>query len=73
MISTTSKMDTLTNIIESIHENKLELQVMEILLHWYDDELLLVKDTCSEYKSSLTAIRKINKGKNRDIETLCEM
>ena len=63
----------LTEIIQEIHDNHLERQVVELLIREAYFQIEKEKLLNAEYKASLKCARKINNGKNKAIDALCEV
>lgn len=62
----------LDEILKEIYSQRLQRQVYTILHSAVMEDYKLAVDENMEYSASLTAIRKINKGKNEAIDALCE-
>ena len=63
----------LSEIIQEIHNNHWERQVVELLIREAYLQIEKEKLLNAEYKASLRIAKKINNGKNKAIDDLCEV
>ena len=63
----------LSEIIQEIHDNHWERQVVELLIREAYLQIEKEKLLNAEYKASLKVAKKINNGKNKAIDALCEV
>lgn len=64
---------SLEEILKEIYSQRLQKQVYMILHSAVMEDYKLALDENREYMASLTAIRKINKGKNDAIDALSDL
>ena len=64
--------NTLMEIMKSIKENNLEVDVWKLLNNCIELKINELSENNAEQSSALRAIMKINNGKNEAIDALCE-
>ena len=63
----------ISEILNEIHNENFEVEIYKALSEWIvlDRQRRIVEAT--RCKSAIRAIKKINRGKNKDIDSLCEV